>query len=292
MPVDSAVGKVADAIREIGREVVLARFRQLGAADVSLKEDQSVLTVADVEAEAALCRAFAAVLPGVPVLGEERFWEEPEAVVGLCRGGDFVVVDPIDGTRCFAAGDDRFGMMASLHRGGELVAAWLHRPSTGEMAVAERGSGTYLDGVRVRLDRAAQIAPVLGAYDPKCLAAADGALLAARAEAARMRRVVNSSHEYLDILRGETDLFVATHITPWDTAPGVLAVNEAGGVAARADGAPYRATGFRGVLVFASGPGTFRGALGGLLSGIGPAERSVFPPGEAVAERERAACGG
>src|SRR3546814_20388180 len=50
----------------------------------------------------------------------------------------------------FVAGPSPFAIMVALLVDGETVAAWIRDPITDRLAMAERGGGAYIDGVRIR----------------------------------------------------------------------------------------------------------------------------------------------
>ena len=49
-----------------------------------------------------------------------------------------------------------------------------------------------------------------------------------------------AAEQYPRLVLGENDVSIFERTLPWDHAAGVLFVNEAGGMAARPDGSPYR----------------------------------------------------
>ena len=104
--------------------VVAARARAL---DPQLKADRSPVTLADHVAEAVILEGLARILPGVPVVSEEAAGTSvPENL-----SGEFVLVDPLDGTRELVAGRDEFTINLALLSGG--------RPQVGIIAAPAQG---------------------------------------------------------------------------------------------------------------------------------------------------------
>jgi len=62
--------RVAEIIRETAQEIILPRFQHLSASDIREKGPGDLVTIADTEAERALTRRFAELLPGSQVVGE------------------------------------------------------------------------------------------------------------------------------------------------------------------------------------------------------------------------------
>jgi fructose-1,6-bisphosphatase/inositol monophosphatase family enzyme len=133
-------------------------------------------------------------------------------------------------------------MMVALLRGGAPVAGWIYQPLEETLAVAELGSGVYVDGVRATLNGDALAASGLrGAamtrYLPRELRAA------VREGSSLIEELLPSQHcagrEYVDIVTGRQHFVMFWRTLPWDHAPGALMVEEMGGVVRRIDGAPY-----------------------------------------------------
>ena len=99
----------ADAVSE-------RRWRPSGVA-TTIKDDGSPVTEADVAAEEAMLSIVLSTVPGDGFLGEE---------VGETPGtsGRRWIVDGIDGTRFFAAGERTWGTLIALHRRTRLSWAW------------------------------------------------------------------------------------------------------------------------------------------------------------------------
>ncbi len=63
-----------------------------------------------------------------------------------------------------------------------------------------------------------------------------------------------AAEQYPRIVLGQNDMALFERTLPWDHAPGVLFLTEAGGAALRADGSPYRITDKRTGLLGAATP--------------------------------------
>ena len=74
------------------------------------------------------------------------------------------VVDPIDGTSNFANGVPTYGCMVGLLEGGVPVAGGVALPGFGQIAVAEKGGGAYLNGERMQVSEENDLLHCLVAY--------------------------------------------------------------------------------------------------------------------------------
>lgn len=235
------IEQVSNLLREVAAEAVMPRFRRLAESEVRVKSPGEEVTIADEEAERLLTAGLSALLPGSRVIGEEAVSAQPELLQGLGEGAVFVV-DPVDGTSNFVKGSPCFSMMVALLREGEPVASWMLSPATGTLHVAERGSGAWIDGERVRAGRPPQWTGLGGGVLTRFLPAEMTARVRAngRELAAILPGLLCAGEEYPAIVRGEQNFVMFWRGLPWDHAPGALFLEEAGGRAARFDGRPYR----------------------------------------------------
>ncbi|MEU4422749.1 inositol monophosphatase family protein [Actinoplanes sp. NPDC024001] len=266
--------QVADLVREVAQTIVLPRFRRLAADEVQQKAPGDLVTIADQESERALARGLTALLPGSLVVGEEAVAADP-AVRDLIGGGGAVwIVDPVDGTNNFAAGRTPFCVMVALVRDGETAAAWILDVVDDHLTVAEAGSGTYRDGVRVKTRTDDPGAAALhGVVSHKYLPEDLGNRV--RANAAGLGGYTAGKHcagyEYPAIATDEQQFGMFWRILPWDHTPGSLIVREAGGVVRHLDGAEYRPTNRQRGLLVAANEDIWRSAHGTLFPDGAPA---------------------
>ena len=229
------IDKVSALIREVAEAEILPRFRRLGEDDSWEKGSGSLVTVADQRAEERLGAGLREIVPGSAVVGEEAVEERPE-LLELLRGDDAVwIVDPIDGTKNFAAGEPRFAVMVAYMVGGETRAAWIHDPIRNLTAAAVEGEGAWLGGARLKVADAVKLARMTGSLGKRLREFPDFA--------GRFAAVTNTKccgADYLAIVQGEIHFAYYRALKPWDHAAGQLLHSEAGGYNARLGGAPYR----------------------------------------------------
>ena len=236
--------EVADLIRDVCERVILPRFRALASHEVIQKRPGDVVTVADREAEAELTAAFGRATPGALVVGEEASFADPTALRALPDAEHAWVVDPVDGTRNFAAGTHDFGVMVAEVRRGEATRGWIWQPQFGRGYVVERGAGVRVNGeplvhpVRDRKPLGGTSKKNLLGYD------ADGQLSPA------VRSHFSAAFDYPAVLEGDFDFAVYTNTWPWDHLAGSLMLTEVGGVSRTLDGMAYSVlTRAKGLLV-------------------------------------------
>lgn len=231
--------QVTELMRQVGRDVVMARFRNLAAHEVEEKTVGELVTVADRESEVRLNEGLSQILPDAGLVGEEACAADP-AVFGRLATGLNWVIDPIDGTGNFAAGKPPFAIMVALVDAGIIEAGWILDPLSGRLCHAARGRGASIDGEQVIARPSGERPPIAGLslhfVDP-AQRAERAARITGRFQMAEVPRC--AGEQYPRIVLGVHDLAVFERTLPWDHAPGALFVNEAGGKVARPDGAAY-----------------------------------------------------
>ncbi|HEV2369314.1 MAG TPA: inositol monophosphatase family protein [Acidimicrobiales bacterium] len=252
------IDRVGDAVRRVSADIIEPRFRSLAAHEVEEKSPGQTVTVVDREAEAALEAELGAILPGVPVVGEEACSGDPSRLAALGSERAWVV-DPLDGTGNFVIGSPDWAVMVALLAGGEAVASWIWQSLRARMYVAERGAGASCNGevLRSRRPRAEATTGLRGAVLSRFMDRDTAA--GVRGNAGRFAEIrpgrFCSGVEYPAVIEGEEDFALFWRTLPWDHIPGVLLVEEAGGRARRPDGSAYRGEADRpGLLVAADAP--------------------------------------
>jgi len=236
--------RVEALIREVAAAEILPRFRRLGEGDIREKQPGQLVTVADEEAERRLSAGLSSILRGSIVVGEEGVAAEPSRLDALWGKAPVWVVDPIDGTQNFSEGSPVFATMVALIENRETLSAWIYDPIADRMAVAEKGAGASLNGIRLHIAPPPPIAEMVGRLGGKTARKLKGHIGAG----AYLRC---AAHEYLQLVTGEIHFALYRRLFPWDHAPGELIVREAGGYAAYLDDRPYRAGDIHASLLLA-----------------------------------------
>ena len=123
---------IADLARQAG--AVILAVRAAGFGDRLRKDDHSPVTEADHRAEALIAAALRKATPDIPVVAEE------EAAAGMEHDAShtYWLVDPLDGTREFAAGHDEFTVNIGLVRHGAPALGVVGVPALGEFVRRHR----------------------------------------------------------------------------------------------------------------------------------------------------------
>ena len=236
---------VAKAMREAAEVAILPRRRQLSAGEIEQKAKGEVVTEADRQAEALLQSSLQALLDGARIVGEKASHEDPARLTDL-QSGLVWLIDPLDGTGNFVAGEGPFAVMVALMEDGVTVASWIPNPATGTEFVAFKGQGAWMNRKKIIVaperQRKAHPGELRGAIFTRFLPPQISKRVGQVQEAfARTTAgVICAGAEYPAIVSGKQDFALFWRTLPWDHAPGALFLAEAGGYVARPDGSDYR----------------------------------------------------
>ena len=235
--------RVAELMRETAAAELLPRFRNLAEGEIREKRPGDLVTVADVASEQRLAVGLAGILPGVPIVGEEAVEQDPSLVDLIARPGERCwVVDPLDGTSNFSKGRDVFAMIVCLIDDRQTVGGWILDVPNDRMAVALKGQGVAIDGKPVTRRPLKRAPNGLMGWGVRKLF--DKQLSADQRRRLGPLTTLNcAGREYVELLSGTYDFNLYRRTKPWDHAAGALMMVEAGGQAARFNGAPFRPEG-------------------------------------------------
>jgi myo-inositol-1(or 4)-monophosphatase len=153
------------------------------------------------------------------------------------------IIDPLDGTTNFLHGVPIFSTSIAVEHKGEVVAGVVYDPMADEMYTAEKGSGAFLNGKRLKVSTASRMIqsllvtgfPYDIAQNPEqAVERFVGFLMAAQG----VRRLGSAALDLSYVAAGRFDGFWEVSLNPWDMAAGALFVREAGGVTTDMFGAP------------------------------------------------------
>jgi fructose-1,6-bisphosphatase/inositol monophosphatase family enzyme len=129
---------------------------------------------------------------------------------------------------------------------------------TNVLAVAERGSGAFIDGRRLTTSQAVPALATLRGIVSSAFCPSERLALLKRFSTS-VKDVVPTArcagHEYPLIATQERDFALYWRTLAWDHAPGALLLTEAGGSVTYLDGAPYVPAGSRTGLLLAINAG-------------------------------------
>ncbi len=246
--------------QEAGRVILAIRDR---VCRTGAKSDGSPVTDADLAAEEIVLRGLQALLPSVPVISEEAAIR-PVLASPLA---EFLLVDPLDGTREFVAGRPEFTVNIALIRDRRPVAGTVYAPALGDLYLGgEDASYGVLDALQPLEQVHLSMVHARKSESTPSLAVSRSHLdLETKAYIERYpgcgRVDIGSSLKFGMIARGVADIYPRFSATmEWDTAAGHAILNAAGGSVKTPDGQAFLygkiESGFRNGPFIASGIST------------------------------------
>jgi myo-inositol-1(or 4)-monophosphatase len=232
LPAMSAIAREAGAL-------LLHHFHQ--HLKIEYKGEADLVTAADRASEVLIRERIHQHWPSHDVLGEEQGLND--------QGSDYRwYIDPLDGTTNFAHGYPVFCVSMGLERrssapSGERIAAVIYDPTRDELFSAEQGSGAALNGEPIQVSKTATLKESLLATgfpsqkrhkNPNIHFYHQITL-----HSHGVRRAGSAALDLCNVAAGRFDGFWEFNLNPWDTAAGVLIVQEAGGKVTRFDGSPF-----------------------------------------------------
>jgi len=208
------------------------------------KGDGSPVTNLDLEADRIIQSLLRRAFPADRVVSEESPEPMPPA-----DGSRFWLVDPLDGTRDFAAGSPEFAVHIALVLAGRPVVAVVLQPATGTLFEAVAGAGSFREDRGGRRPIAVSGNAALDGFRVGVSRRAPGErLVRLLAESPLGRHAVpqGASLKLTAVAAGELDATLCLHDREkvWDScAPGLI-IAEAGGRVTDVDGRPLPCSGF------------------------------------------------
>ena len=228
---------------KLSRDVGFYLLRYWGKA-LNVREKssfQDLVSDCDLEAQRIIVEKIQKSYPNDSILAEEGLFE---------TGNKIWIIDPIDGTMNYVHGLPSFGVAIAYAENNEVVMGVINDPIMGETFYALRGQGAFVNGERIRVSQTGKLKNSIGnigfyvGFTGKFINAVE----------TRVRRIRMTGSAVIGgayVACGRFDFFIARRANPWDIAPLLAIMPEAGGVVTDIQG--ERATLNSGSYVFSNG---------------------------------------
>ena len=213
------------------RPIIERYFR----ADLAIegKADDTPVTIADKQAEAAIRQAIASQYPSHNILGEETG--------GSVTGGYDWVIDPIDGTRVFISGKPLFGTLIALCHNHVPIASVIDMPMLDEMFIALAGKQSTLNGRAIKVSGQTELRQArLASTAPEALDEAALQAYLSLTKSALSSNWGGDCYNYALLAAGHTDLVIEHQLASHDIMALVPVIEGAGGLVTDFEGQPVR----------------------------------------------------
>ena len=210
------------------------------ALQISNKGDIDLVTEADLASEKLIIERIRSHYPRHAILAEESGASENNANNSAAEWK--WIIDPLDGTTNYAHGYPCFCVSIGVERAGKLEIGVVYDPMRNEMFAAERGQGATLNDRSMKVSAVEDLNRAMLCtgfpYDVRERPdfTRDFSNFTMRAQA--VRRDGSAALDLAYVACGRFDGFWEEGLNPWDTAAGVLLIEEAGGTVTDFKGAP------------------------------------------------------
>jgi len=223
-------------MQDLAREAGVLLMSFFGKVSIEYKGEVDLVTKADRASEKMIVERIRKQWPDHDLIGEEGSRRE--------TGSDFRwYVDPLDGTTNFAHGYPVFCVSMALEFKGERIAGVVFDPNRNEMFAAEKGSGAQLNGQPAHVSSTPRLKESLVATGfPSHKRHKNPNINFYHQITLRSHGVRRAGSAALDLCYtacGRFDAYWEFNLNPWDTAAGVLLVEEAGGKVTNFSGGPF-----------------------------------------------------
>jgi histidinol-phosphatase len=189
---------------------------------VDTKSNDTPVTIADREGELVIREMVGKYFPQHSVLGEEH---------GEVNGDPTYkwIIDPIDGTKSFIHGVPMYGVLIGVEVKGKPRVGAVYLPATDELVCAADGLGCTWNGRRARVSEVSDLkdATLLVTSAATLMKRSDA--YETLAEHVKLNRGWGDCYGYAMVATGRAEIMLDASINPWDCAPMVPILKEAGG---------------------------------------------------------------
>jgi len=230
-----------DAATEIAQEAGKILLEEMSRPlDLHYKGDEvDLVTQADQRSEKLIVERLTKYFPDHAVAAEEGTGHE-SASASEFRWH----VDPLDGTTNYAHGYPCFGVSIALAQRNALLAAVIFNPVHNELFTAARGQGAALNGKRIYVSKNATLSTSLlcTGFPVRNRKASPNLQYYGdfTQHSHGVRRDGSAALDLASVAAGRFDGFWEFGLQKWDTAAGVLLIEEAGGRVSDFAGHPYQ----------------------------------------------------
>lgn len=220
MKINPKFKKVAiQSIKEAGR-VLKKNFRK--NIKVFFKKDLTPITDVDLKANEIIVKIIKKNFPSHGIVSEES---------GGRFGKEFIwIIDPLDGTRNYTKGFPFFSVSLALLKEREPILGIVFNPLNGELYLAEKGEGAYLNGEKIKVNKINNLSKVILSFNKGQDLEGGLRILMKIAPHIGTFRFWGSVHlEMCQIALGKIEGCLVSKLAFYDAIAGAFIVKEAGG---------------------------------------------------------------
>lgn len=226
---------VAVSAAEKAAEIILTALETPRVADFKGKTD--LVTKTDEESEQLICQIINSEFPDHGIMAEESGSTLQDSTIQW-------IIDPLDGTTNFVHGFPSFAVSIAVYVNNEAVVSCVIELPVNRVFTAIKGQGTFCNDSLVQVSKVNKLGQSLlvtgFGYEHGELWERNMKLFKHFTHLSQgVRRLGAAAVDFCHVASGQVDGFWEYDLHPWDTAAGILIVEEAGGKVSKMDGSPY-----------------------------------------------------
>ncbi|HLR91996.1 MAG TPA: inositol monophosphatase family protein [Atopostipes sp.] len=222
-------------LREAASEIKIALKSDLEVEVKSRKND--LVTIMDRKTEKNLVEKINTHFPDDLIISEEGFGDQVDRTDFENQTVWFL--DPIDGTLNFVLQNENYAVMLAVYEKGVGQQAYIYDVERDKLYWSIKGEGVYCNDQRLPKIKDLSLKDGLFASNSMFLSDKQVGLNAEITKRAMGVRTLGSAGlEFAELVKGSTVAYVSYGLKPWDIAPGLMMVQENGGVVTNFDGSP------------------------------------------------------
>lgn len=211
-----------------GGEILLEHFGKITSQEIEIKGKNNFVTYVDRLSEELIIETIKSQCADHDIYAEESGEHNIKSEYQW-------IIDPLDGTTNFIQGIPLFAVNIALVKNKDILLSVTFDPTRNELFYAEKGKGAFLNGKKISMTKRDSLA--------SCVLATGIPYKAGQnvyeyienfatfiQNCAGIRRMGSAAIDLAYLACGRFDGFWEYDLKPWDIIPGVLLVQEAGGI--------------------------------------------------------------
>lgn len=192
----------------------------------SMKNSHDILSEADLKSEKIIIDEIKKKFPEHNILAEESGEEN--------NSSEYLwIIDPLDGTINFSRKIKEYCISIAVEHKSELILGLIYRPATNELFIAEKGKGSFLNDMKLKVSDENELINMLLATDNTSNLEArekNCNILSKIWNKVRHIRIFGSGALHLArVGSGKIDVYYTNKFNYWDHAAGIIIIKETGG---------------------------------------------------------------
>lgn len=225
-----------------GQEVLLHYFGRL--SQVEHKFQAGLVSEADKESEKVIFEYLRSQFPDDEFLGEESAYGNDDNIQPADPNRRRWIVDPLDGTTNYIHQFPIFAISIAMEYQNEIQVGVIDMPKLNETYYAVKGQGAFVNDKKMQVSSCSEISNAFLATgfisDFEDVITQQLNVFSKLVRQSRgIRRAGAAAYDLTQVARGVFDGYWERNLKPWDSAAGILLVQEAGGVVTNYQGQKY-----------------------------------------------------